>query len=243
MFGTNPVRSKADYVPNGTMLRVQEVFGTIQGEGPLSGIPATFVRLAGCNLRCTFCDTDFESNWANEVHFVDLAKQVRDLRNALVVLTGGEPLLQDVVPLCSQLLLNKHHVQIETAGTVWPRDLESLLQPFPAIGVSVVVSPKTKKVHHEVFINACAWKYIIPNLESVSTEDGLPIRGTQPNLGGGPPRRPPTEFDKSNIFIQPCDFGPGQEDLTAASQRACVHIVQRFGYRLSLQLHKIVGLP
>ena len=60
MFGTNPSRKQV--LDDGQELWVQEVFYTLQGEGPFSGQPALFIRLAGCNLRCFWCDTEFESS-------------------------------------------------------------------------------------------------------------------------------------------------------------------------------------
>jgi organic radical activating enzyme len=60
MFGKNATLKRE--LSDGQLLYVQEVFRTIQGEGPHAGLPATFVRLWGCHLKCYFCDTDFESN-------------------------------------------------------------------------------------------------------------------------------------------------------------------------------------
>ena len=104
----------------GRQLDVVEIFPTIQGEGPNSGLPATFVRLAGCHLRCYFCDTDFTSKRTTMTlgGIVSLIKS----NTKLVVLTGGEPMRQNIVPLCSALAPN-HHVQIETSGSFWPRRL------------------------------------------------------------------------------------------------------------------------
>ena len=59
MHGTNPIRPPV--TGDGAMLEVQHIFPTLQGEGPYAGVPAVFIRLGGCNLACTFCDTEFES--------------------------------------------------------------------------------------------------------------------------------------------------------------------------------------
>ena len=75
MFGKNPIRppEKGD----GSILFVQEIFPTLQGEGPLAGVPAVFLRLGGCNLACSFCDTEFESfkEWKLE----DIIAEVKKL--------------------------------------------------------------------------------------------------------------------------------------------------------------------
>ena len=77
-------------------VEIVDIWKTIQGEGPLAGCPSVFIRLAGCNLRCPWCDTDYTSNrklWrASEV--VELVRAIRP--SGLVVLTGGEPFRQDI---------------------------------------------------------------------------------------------------------------------------------------------------
>ena len=119
MFGKNIVISQ-HLAPTGN-LNIVDVFYTIQGEGPYNGMPSVFIRLAGCNLRCTWCDTDFESN--ARFHMLDDLVdevQVRAMaRTKLVVITGGEPMLQNLVPLIKELTRRQFRVQIETAGTVW----------------------------------------------------------------------------------------------------------------------------
>lgn len=253
MFGRNPVRSKD--TGDGSTLRVQEVFSTIQGEGPFAGTPATFVRLAGCNLRCYFCDTDFESNYDNVVEVDSLVEQLASIGNRLVVLTGGEPLLQNIGPLCERWIEREEfyapHIQLETAGTVWPTHglYMWMASGLDDNGVSIVVSPKTGKVCKEVADSALWWKYIVTGEEALSRKDGLPIFSTQvkmPNTGLVELCRPRAwimEEAPQNVFLQPCDFGPGNEEQTRQATEACVKTAQRFGYRISLQLHKILNLP
>lgn len=115
-----------------TQLVVSEVFGpTFQGEGPSLGRRASFVRLGRCNLACSFCDTPYTWDWerhdpAEELTRVDvseLADQVRAMHVPLVVVTGGEPLLQQshLVAFLAELHPS-HAVEIETAGTLAPND-------------------------------------------------------------------------------------------------------------------------
>lgn len=234
MFGQNPIRNKD--TGDGTTLRVQDIFPTVQGEGPLAGTPAVFVRLAGCNLRCFFCDTDFESNYDNVIDYERVAQIVANCCHRLVVLTGGEPLLQNVVPLIARLQRNGHKIQIETAGTVWPQGLEDYY-------TDIVVSPKTPKVHKTVAAKAAAWKYIITSKEECSEADGLPIYSTQAQGKRTYLCRPPDSVLLSSpdrVFLQPCDFG---DVRTQYAQQACIEIALRFGYRISLQLHKILRVP
>lgn len=102
-------------------LRIVERFVSIQGEGSLVGVPSSFVRISGCNLRCVWCDTP-NSSWQPE----GVRETVGDLiawcgqGPRHVVVTGGEPLLfAATAELCHGLRKAGHHVTVETAGTVW----------------------------------------------------------------------------------------------------------------------------
>ncbi|MCA9649707.1 MAG: 7-carboxy-7-deazaguanine synthase QueE [Myxococcales bacterium] len=101
-------------------LRINEAFTSLQGEGRLAGVPSTFVRVAGCNLRCAWCDSP-TSSWRPSGERVGLDEIVRACASGPqhVVLTGGEPLLfPPVVELATRLRAAGHHLTIETAGTV-----------------------------------------------------------------------------------------------------------------------------
>jgi 7-carboxy-7-deazaguanine synthase len=227
MFGQNPIR-KQELRTDG-VIWVQEVFRTIQGEGPLAGRPAVFIRLAGCNLACKFCDTEFESGEMERTS--SAATQALALadgwRKPLFVLTGGEPFRQDIRPLAA-LLLKEGDVQVETAGTLWLEGLDSRVQ--------LVVSPKTGKLHERLPGIVRDWKYIIRAGE-VDPEDGLP--NVMPTGVRGRVARPP--HAEQQVWVQPCDdheLMRNKENLEAAKQSAL-----KFGYRLSLQQHKILELP
>jgi 7-carboxy-7-deazaguanine synthase len=102
-------------------MRIAEIFYSIQGEGSLLGIPSVFIRVSGCNLRCTWCDTPYTS-WApeGEPHTVDgIIQEVLRYPARHVVITGGEPMLfSDVVSLSTELRGLAKHITFETAGTV-----------------------------------------------------------------------------------------------------------------------------
>ncbi len=113
-------------------LRIAEIFSSVQGEGIWTGVPSTFVRVSGCNLRCTWCDTPYAS-WQPEGPVLELdaiLDQALGFPNRHVVLTGGEPMLfEAIVPLSERLKANGKTITIETAGTVWqdlPCDLMSI---------------------------------------------------------------------------------------------------------------------
>ena len=96
-------------------MRINEIFYSLQGEGRYMGVPAVFVRLSGCNLRCPFCDTDFTSY--NEMSEEDIVRSVSDYPTRHIVITGGEPTLQLTASLIVKLHAAGFFVQIETNGT------------------------------------------------------------------------------------------------------------------------------
>jgi len=101
------------------MLRVNEVFHSIQGESTHAGLPCVFVRLTGCNLRCVWCDTAYAFHEGAEMSVEQVVAQVAGYGCALVEITGGEPLLQpDAIPLMEALLRAGHDVLIETGGSL-----------------------------------------------------------------------------------------------------------------------------
>lgn len=236
MFGQNPIRKADSGV--GDVLDVVETFPTIQGEGPRAGQPAHFIRLAHCNLACTFCDTQFEvgAHWMS-VDSLLAAIQKHDIRSDLVVITGGEPLRQNIGPLIDMFHSQGFTIQIETAGTLMPF---SVLQQIEKGRVELVCSPKTKNVHPIIGIHCQHFKYIIRN-EEIDPDDGLPTMSTQ--LAGVPSRIYRPGSDKT-IWLQPCEeYGVNAAARTKANTDLAARLAMKYGYRLSLQLHKIVGLP
>ncbi len=117
-------------------LSVNEIFVSIQGEGAFIGAPTLFVRLAGCPLRCSWCDTPYALNADSGVR-IDVAQIAREAQgHRRIVITGGEPLVQDIRPLV-EALGSGHHITVETSGTIF-RDLPQvdLFSISPKIGSS-----------------------------------------------------------------------------------------------------------
>jgi len=229
-----------------TNLFVKEVFPTLQGEGPLTGTPAVFVRLAGCNLKCWYCDTDFLGGTRFTVPQILAAVGEEcppsSVGGRLVVLTGGEPFAQNLVPLVTSLLGNKYRVQIETAGTLWQN-----LPEHPDL--CIVVSPKTPKVHSSVRLRAMAWKYVVDASKDYDPVDGLPTGVTQDSheAGGGvpDPETEPRPLAKPTrgcpVYLQP--MHEDDEEKTQRNVEEAAARCLKYGHRLSLQTHKILGLP
>ncbi|MEO1717444.1 MAG: 7-carboxy-7-deazaguanine synthase QueE [Planctomycetota bacterium] len=108
---------------------VSETFVSVQGEGKLTGVPSWFLRLSGCNLRCTWCDTPYAS-WSSEGDkrsIESLIDEASSSRARHAVVTGGEPMIFKRLPaICEGLRRAGMHITIETAGTVFPEDWADL---------------------------------------------------------------------------------------------------------------------
>lgn len=236
MFGKNVI-TKADYQP--VDLQVEEIFYTLQGEGPFAGRPAVFVRLAGCPLRCQWCDTQFDIGLSKpRMRVDDIMREVQRHAAAiatLVVITGGEPLRQNITPLMYDLAEVGFTIQIETAGVVVP---PGFLEVVEDIGAVVVCSPKTSKVHPYIAESVTHWKYVV-GADDLSESDGLPFKNPQAMHVDSKVFRPYKEAVQ--IWVSPRDDHDAEKN--AANVQAAVQTCLRYGYRLSLQVHKLVNLP
>lgn len=255
MLGMNAVAKARDL---SRPFLVHSIFYTIQGEGPFAGIPAIFLRMGGCNLRCFWCDTEFEEG-AEEWTLAALREKLLSLvdkhRCSLIVVTGGEPMLQPIGMLIQSVSRPSPNIrwQIETAGTVWPAG--GFPEPFaPTQGVSIVVSPKTPQIAAQLETAAKArgylpgnthldiwWKYILRADEPTDSILGLPCYSTQDR--GQFARKPlfvPTPFLRDRVFVQACDqheATSNAENLAFATKTALRH-----GYRISVQIHKLLNV-
>lgn len=244
MFGDNPARPMI--ASAGDVFEVQEVFYTLQGEGPFSGMPAVFVRFAGCNLRCHWCDTDFESSYPSNLMSRDvLLDRIAGLLGpaSLIVMTGGEPLRQNIAPLIRRAIdrFPAVHVQIETAGVIgWDNEMADDLEI--GLRTTIVCSPKTPKVHPFMRRHCKHWKYVVAH-DDILAHDGLPYKSTQSKEVFNTPRiyREPAAMPDVTIWVSPRDdHDPGKNLL---NMKAAVDSCLEHGHRLSLQTHKLVGLP
>lgn len=122
-------------------MRVVEVFESIQGEGPLMGRRCVFVRLQGCNLGCSYCDSKYAERGWFWLEPNAIADAVDRFKTRNVVITGGEPTIQgdELIELTNQLLRRGKHITIETNGTK-----PSVLKQCHA--AAIVISPKSQDV-------------------------------------------------------------------------------------------------
>lgn len=245
MRGTNIVASQfAD--ENGRLL-VHSLFATIQGEGPDVGMPALFMRLTSCNLRCFWCDTEFSTGTWYDLS--ELKTWIKNFANHYtIVITGGEPLLQNIVPFVVAANYLGFSVSIETTGTMYVDGLYRVFRADRSICNNLIVcSPKTPALNDKIVPLVGAWKYIIRANETA--EDGLPIYSTQERDKKQRLFRPPSDHP-APIFVQPCDETGLQSDNHPElrnpdymNKQAAVRVAAEHGYRLSIQVHKVLDLP
>lgn len=217
--------TKQDLSRNGVTkpFEVAEIFDSLQGEGPWSGLPVTFIRMAGCNLRCTWCDTDYSIK-----HLITLEDfRHKKLRNR-IVFTGGEPFRQNISELVKMFIHSGHRVQVETNGTL-------ILPNFPFEHVLIVCSPKTDKINKKLPINV--FKYVV-SFRDAHSSDGMPMMPTQTDGG-----KPPYHYKGSKeVILMPLDEGNKFPHSNKESMDTAVHLCQKFNFRLNLQLHKILRI-
>jgi 7-carboxy-7-deazaguanine synthase len=204
-----------------TGFRVAEIFESVQGEGCLAGKPMTFVRLQGCNLRCPWCDTpEAQMGVGEQLWALQIAQRVNH-QYEWVLLTGGEPTLQPIEYLIAELHSAGFKVAIETNGTGRPLDADWVCVS-PKLGPEIV---GPKDVNRQTLWDANEVKFIVHDEADLLLVD---------------------EFHRKNVnhFAAPSTLllQPGSND--PAARELCVREVMRrgMGWRLSVQLHKLIGV-
>lgn len=211
------------------ILNITELFYTIQGEGPWQGYPCVFIRLAGCNLRCTWCDTLYSTNHTWTPTEILHRCSLLDTECRRVVITGGEPFVQNITPLVHALYGEGYDIQIETNGT--------LSNPsFPFSKVTLVCSPKAGRLHEDIQRHCFNYKYVV-GFEDLLEPTGYPSTPTQEN-GKRPPPQPTTLHTPTTVWVMPRDDQNGN----TANRDAAVLIALQHNRRLCLQMHKILGV-
>lgn len=208
-----------------TLYPISEIFYSIQGEGPWQGKPAIFIRLAGCNLRCTWCDTDYTviRDNLNPFEIINQLTKLSDIKT--VIITGGEPFIHNLTPLVNLLYFDGYKIQIETNGTLNNPD-------FPWYKALIVCSPKAGIINRDIQMHCREYKYVVSARDKKSMT-GFPTEATQPNG-----KTPPTAMlhPAATIWVMP------QDDHTGNSLKVATDICLKFGFRLALRLHKILGV-
>ena len=204
-------------------LLVNEIFYSIQGESTHNGRPCVFVRLTGCNLRCTYCDTQYAYEEGVKKEIKDIIEQVAVYSCRLIEVTGGEPLLQRETPrLIFQLLENGYEVMMETNGS---------------LDISRVDNRCIKIVDIKCPSSGESDKNDMKNLKRLGSKDQIKfVIGTRSDY----------EYARSTIDSKCPDFSKDRILFSPASERIepaqlAEWILQdNLNVRLHLQLHKII---
>ena len=222
------------------MYKVNEIFYTLQGEGAHSGIPAVFVRFSGCNLRCPWCDTEFASH--TDMTAEEIVTEVLELyaipneRRKMVVLTGGEPSLQVDKPLIDALHAAGFYICIETNGT----------RPLPAGIDWITCSPKmmARGERRE------AKETLAPSHSPLALTKANEVKVVF--TGDYDPEVWRTQLEAEHWLLQPLRFtgewliehaiDEWEDDRNDNLDDTVRYILSHPFWRLSVQLHKIVGL-
>ncbi len=208
-------------MPQQHILKIAEIFPSIQGEGLRQGEATIFIRLSGCNLKCSFCDTKYAWKEGQERSTAQVLEKIRKLRPRFpaqwVCLTGGEPLVQDLAELVKGLKKEDFKVQVETNATLY--------RPLPVDWYSISPKPDKYSYRAEYRERAKEVKLIVTK-----------------NLDFELIRRLRKEFpDKTPFFLQPQSNRKWSMILGMKLLKQALKAGQK-NIRLSIQLHKIYGL-
>lgn len=205
--------------------RVIEIFTSIQGEGEVIGIPSNFIRLATCNLRCVWCDTKYSWEAGIEMSEEEIISKIRkDIK--VTTITGGEPLLQNLLFLVRELKKLGHKIIVETNGTIKPsEELRKLVDVFS-------VSPKLSNSGHKLKYNfndddwATYYKFVVvyPNKDI----DEI-VKFVESN-----------NINPSKVILQPDGNRP--DYINALNEIVQVVLNRGLQFRILPQLHRIIGI-
>ena len=204
-------------------LLVNEIFYSIQGESTYSGRPCIFVRLTGCNLRCSYCDTRYAYEQGVNMEITEIMNRIADYMCRLVEITGGEPLIQSETPgLIYRLLENGYEVMLETNGS---------------LDISRVDERCIKIVDIKCPTSGESDKNDMKNLKKLGSKDQVKFvignridyKYAKETIDSNCP-----DFPKDQILFSPLSEG------IAPAQLAEWILEDNLNVRLHLQLHKII---
>jgi len=215
-------------------MRVSEIFYSLQGEGFLAGIPSVFVRLAGCSLRCRWCDTKYAWEQKAGVYYTasKIIRDVQQYQSRFVVITGGEPMINQELPmLIHELKASKKHVTIETAGIAFIPDMPcDLMSISPKLSNSTPTDPELVAIHEDSRLDLAILGELIDNYKYqlkfvVDSQDDLAeINDTIEKLGN---------VDLEKVMLMP--QAGTREELLAKSPMVA-DLCKRTGFAFSSRL-------
>ncbi len=202
-------------------MKINEVFYSLQGEGNWTGLPNIFIRVTGCNLRCSYCDTKYAYEHGKKMSIEDIVDEIQKFPCKHICITGGEPLLQNkILDLINILLKRGYRICLETNGSI---SIEKLVGK-KSLMISLDIKCPSSGMHEKMNFNNLSYlttndqlKFVIKNREDYDFAKAV-IKKYKP---------------KSTVFFQPV-WGTNLKDLSSWI------LDDSFNVRLGLQLHKIV---
>jgi 7-carboxy-7-deazaguanine synthase len=210
-------------------MKIIEMFKSIQGESSYAGIPCFFIRLAGCNLNCSYCDTEYAktADGADEYSIEDILTETKKAGVSLVEITGGEPLLQNgVIDLSGRLLLAGYTVLIETNGS-----LPTLPLPGEVVRIIDCKCPSSGEAERMEFAN-------FANLAPLDEIKFVIADRNDYDYACGIIRKYDLNSKVNNIL-----FSPIPSDKFSPALLGEWILEDNLNVRLQLQLHKIIWDP
>ncbi len=200
-------------------MKINEIFYSVQGEGRYTGTPAVFVRFAGCNLNCWFCDTEFHSY--SEMSEDEIVAEVSQYPSRYMVITGGEPTLQLTASLTDKLHAIGFYIMLETNGT----------HPLPEGCTIDWITCSPKRPAPQSTTPSSIYPIRIQRIDELK----VVYEGENQDM---------SQYDAiqaKEYRLQPCCTNDRQKD-TFITNQTIDYILAHPKWRLSLQTHKILGV-
>ena len=202
-------------------MKINEIFYSLQGEGKSMGLPTTFIRVTGCNLRCSYCDTKYAYYTGKELEIPKILKKIEKYNCKNICITGGEPLLQkDITLLIDKLTEKNYNICLETNGSCSIKNISNKKNLVISLDIKCPSSNMQDKMDYsniKLLKKEDQLKFVIKNKKDYEYAKKI-IERYKP---------------KCTVYIQPV-WGTNPEKLAEWIKKDCLNV------RLGLQLHKII---
>jgi len=206
------------------LLKVNELFYSIQGESSHAGRPCVFVRLTGCNLRCSYCDTRYAYDEGQNLEIDEIIDRVTSYRCRLIEITGGEPLIQKETPeLIHKLLERGFEVLLETNGSLDISNIDDR-----CVKIVDIKCPSSGEVKNND----------LENLKKLSDKDEIKfVIGSEEDYVYA--KKIMSWIGKRNLRIKPPVFSPVHKQMNSKLLAEWI-LADHIDVRMQIQLHKII---
>ena len=202
-------------------MKINEIFYSLQGEGKNTGLPTIFIRVTGCNLRCSYCDTKYAYYTGKELEIPKIIKKIEKYNCKNICITGGEPLLQkDITHLIDKLIEKNYNICLETNGSCSIKNISNKKNLIISLDIKCPSSNMQDKMDYsniKLLKEEDQLKFIIKNKKDYEYAKEI-IEKYKP---------------KCTVYLQPV-WGTNPEKLAEWIKKDSLTV------RLGLQLHKII---